>query len=824
VNETEGAIFMVTPTDVGSVDTIAALKQVVVPPDFNTILVEGYYAVGDGGGGQFQWVLGAAVEDGGLVINPNANANLGHWQRIHDGDEISFRWFGASPASNAATNAARIQAALDKGGPCYCPPGTYAHDEVFLRSGNKIRNDGRMAGSVRTAAVPFPVSDTALGNGSLAANATTLLGNFSQYAVGDWVVISLQGAGTAASGNQNGFDFAQVVAPPPSATSMKIATMTAGTGTRWAYNAWKVGKIRDIVYVEETLDRGKSASITLPTSRLANWTSPPAAGDILRLENHEGTDTWWGLSGTGAQYQSAYFEYVRVRSVSSFGGSTTIEFEDTIAYDHDKYWMVRAAATRDISVRGGYVDALIIAWAAEVSVTDLRAGLLSCASAYDAVFSGIEVQSNRIDVPRLAGFTHCRHLTIDGLRTGGANGTTDNGSLKMSGCCDVVVSDIDGYDAKINIPFKSGAAEFPAGAVVTGSLSGATATVMAVKLTSGAWSTGNAAGVLSVIAVSGAFKYVVDDDNPANNQIDQLTGGGGSAILAGGLTQGIFPFFIDYFFAPYSPWAQNMAFSNINLRAAKFGNKTSFLAIGTRDCSFSNLLCDGGIRINRSVRPTLTNARSTELEFADVPDGGMASGCIASFVEIQSSTGVMLTSVVTNGTNNANGNRCLWIHGSCSDTTVVGHFCRSANKNAAGAYNDTGIYVDHSNNTLLVGCGDSGTLSRSVVFGTSPGIVHQRGNAFRNLFAESTPTNSRASSSTGFIWPSIAAGSTATTDIAVAGAIVGQQAAAGMNLNLQGMQLTAYVSSPDTVTCVMFNPTANAIALPSGTLKVVVSF
>ena len=43
---------------------------------------------------------------------------------------------------------------------------------------------------------------------------------------------------------------------------------------------------------------------------------------------------------------------------------------------------------------------------------------------------------------------------------------------------------------------------------------------------------------------------------------------------------------------------------------------------------------------------------------------------------------------------------------------------------------------------------------------------------------------------------------------------------AGFSLDLQGMQLTAYVSANDVVTCILRNGTGGAIDLASGTLRV----
>ena len=67
--------------------------------------------------------------------------------------------------------------------------------------------------------------------------------------------------------------------------------------------------------------------------------------------------------------------------------------------------------------------------------------------------------------------------------------------------------------------------------------------------------------------------------------------------------------------------------------------------------------------------------------------------------------------------------------------------------------------------------------------------------------------------------PSIAAGATTTTTITVTGAALGDFAVASAPVDLAGLVVTAYVSAANTVTVVLYNPTAGAIDLASGTWK-----
>lgn len=74
--------------------------------------------------------------------------------------------------------------------------------------------------------------------------------------------------------------------------------------------------------------------------------------------------------------------------------------------------------------------------------------------------------------------------------------------------------------------------------------------------------------------------------------------------------------------------------------------------------------------------------------------------------------------------------------------------------------------------------------------------------------------------STTFNPPSIDAAGQASTTVAVPGAVLGDIAMASFSLDLQGIELSAYVSSADTVTCLFKNGSASQVDLGSGVLRV----
>jgi hypothetical protein len=118
------------PTQLSAQTVTPALKA-LQPVALQTIDVAGYYAVGDGGGGQFYGVTGAApgtyVDNGGTIILPTGGNGSSAWLRIYD-TPINVLWFGAD-RSGVADSTARIQAAINVftsgNGAIFFPPGIY---------------------------------------------------------------------------------------------------------------------------------------------------------------------------------------------------------------------------------------------------------------------------------------------------------------------------------------------------------------------------------------------------------------------------------------------------------------------------------------------------------------------------------------------------------------------------------------------------------------------------------------------------------------------------------------------------------------------------
>lgn len=106
------------------VDTIAALKA-LTSGTHDTVLVRGYYAINDGGGGLFRWNgADSTADNGGTVIQPTVGS--GRWNRILSQNIYNVREFGAKgDDSNDDTTAIQATITACNGGQVYVPPGTY---------------------------------------------------------------------------------------------------------------------------------------------------------------------------------------------------------------------------------------------------------------------------------------------------------------------------------------------------------------------------------------------------------------------------------------------------------------------------------------------------------------------------------------------------------------------------------------------------------------------------------------------------------------------------------------------------------------------------
>lgn len=130
-----------------NVATIAALTALTTRP--TSVVVDGFYAAGDGGGGTFYWVAGSsATAVAGMVISPTSGT-AGRYFRIYEG-AVSVLWTGAkcdtTTSSNGTDNLAAFTAAVGIGAAVYVPGCSSQYkvsSQVALNNGQLMYGDGR---------------------------------------------------------------------------------------------------------------------------------------------------------------------------------------------------------------------------------------------------------------------------------------------------------------------------------------------------------------------------------------------------------------------------------------------------------------------------------------------------------------------------------------------------------------------------------------------------------------------------------------------------------------------------------------------------------
>jgi hypothetical protein len=104
------------PPNASAVDTMSELKKELTGGQYDHVLLMGYGAAGDGGGGQFYWDGNSTEDDNfGTIIKPEPPAGWtgpGRWKRLlGDANGWNVKWFGPAGTCPAGTGQA-------------CPAGT----------------------------------------------------------------------------------------------------------------------------------------------------------------------------------------------------------------------------------------------------------------------------------------------------------------------------------------------------------------------------------------------------------------------------------------------------------------------------------------------------------------------------------------------------------------------------------------------------------------------------------------------------------------------------------------------------------------------------
>lgn len=161
-----------TPLNFYSVSNIAALRA--LQPNLSPIIfVQGYYAPGDGGGGNFYWSQSSStLDNGGTVIKPSSVSGSGRWLRPTQNFIFNVAEFGAigDGATNYAANLNACFAAASASvmpAKVIIPPGNYIVGTTQIAWPDCVVDGGDMNSTTITSSL--------IGGSGTATSSATLL-------------------------------------------------------------------------------------------------------------------------------------------------------------------------------------------------------------------------------------------------------------------------------------------------------------------------------------------------------------------------------------------------------------------------------------------------------------------------------------------------------------------------------------------------------------------------------------------------------------------------------------------------------------------------
>ena len=124
---------------------VVQLASYPAPAPRAVVIVDGYNAAGDGGGGTFVWNASDTRPDDGGTILQVSGVTTGRWNRVYSG-AVNVRWYGAT-GNGSTDDTAAVQAAINHvievKGALYIPTGVYACNALTLNyaQGMSVRGD-----------------------------------------------------------------------------------------------------------------------------------------------------------------------------------------------------------------------------------------------------------------------------------------------------------------------------------------------------------------------------------------------------------------------------------------------------------------------------------------------------------------------------------------------------------------------------------------------------------------------------------------------------------------------------------------------------------
>lgn len=302
----------------------------------------------------------------------------------------------------------------------YFPDGIYPMSFSLSKDIDLVLSpNAKIEGTVTAKGVGIPKSGTTslVGDWAVFPVGTTVFpGNFSALRAGDIVLVET-GAQDGLY-NQVGIDLLTV----QTASATQLVTTQ---GTKFSYKNPSISKTTSI-YKTGTVAEG---AFYIP----GNFTSLLAAGDIVRLDNRDGT--------AGVENSSAYFELARVVTISSSG----VTLENRLSHTFTNFWVSKFNTLKNVRIDGGYIRDLTMQNAESISIRDSQFSDIHLQYIYDFGISDLDFDNS--GTPQAFELTFAYSGSVSNIRARGARGITDNGNIKFMSLVNVVVNNLVSMDS-----------------------------------------------------------------------------------------------------------------------------------------------------------------------------------------------------------------------------------------------------------------------------------------------------------------------------------------------------------------------------------------
>lgn len=174
--------------------------------------------------------------------------------------------------------------------------------------------------------------------------------------------------------------------------------------------------------------------------------------------------------------------------------------------------------------------------------------------------------------------------------------------------------------------------------------------------------------------------------------------------------QGVYPFYVDYYFTPYKNWNDKLAVSNMTLSGNKNENSPDAWVIGVKNSLFSNMTMYWWPKFDLLYNCNITAISTEKRIILSGIERSMISHINAGAVDMSGCKNSQLTNSYFSGVDNLY-LRTVWIRG-CQDMDFTSI--------KIGANNNDSFYVEESNRISIDNCSDgTGTGSSSVALGVN---------------------------------------------------------------------------------------------------------